>query len=254
MQNLNLPHTLNRCLAVGLLAVLPLTVAAASDQHHPQTLDVDHQAISSEHPQAMSSDHDESHAMTGADHSNHRQLFNKPVDTVSSVKIDIVDINLLDQHNQSMNFAAEAVGDKLIALTIFYSTCTTVCPVSSAIFAALQDKLGQRLGRDVHLISLSVDPTTDTPRRLQAYSEKLGAKPGWLWLTGEKRGVDKVLSGLGLYSSDYAEHPAAVLVGDGKSGHWSRFYGFPGPDKILQQLDKLQLARLHEKTASLAKE
>ena len=61
-------------------------------------------------------------------------------------------------------------------------------------FAKIQEALGDRLGKDVHLISLTVDPETDTPSRLKEYAEKLGAKPGWHLLTGKKENIDLALS------------------------------------------------------------
>jgi hypothetical protein len=34
-----------------------------------------------------------------------------------------------------------------------------------------------------------------------------------------------------------------VLVGDGSTGQWSRFFGFPSPDRIMEQVNALQAAR-----------
>jgi protein SCO1/2 len=60
-----------------------------------------------------------------------------------------------------------------------------------------------------------------------------------VFLTGQKGSVDRVLEGLGLYSADFAAHPAAFLVGDGKSGQWTRFYGFASPEQILGKVNEL---------------
>ena len=128
-----------------------------------------------------------------------------------------------------------------------YTTCTTVCPVLSAVFGQLQGRLGQRLGRDVFLVSVSVDPIRDTPSRLQAYAAQHQAGPGWIWLTGDKPAVDRVLEGLGAYAPNYEDHPPMVLVGDGKSGNWTRFFGFPGPDQLLAKVDELVGARVAAK-------
>ncbi|MGH9719264.1 MAG: SCO family protein, partial [Bryobacteraceae bacterium] len=49
----------------------------------------------------------------------------------------------------------------------------------------VQAALGARLGRDVFIYSLSVDPENDTPRALKAFAEKHGARPGWLFLTAD---------------------------------------------------------------------
>ena len=64
-----------------------------------------------------------------------------------------------------------------------------------------------------------------------------------IWLTGPKTRVDEVLDGLGAYSTNFEDHPSMVLVGDGRSGDWSRFFGFPSPDRIMDQVNALQAAR-----------
>ena len=93
------------------------------------------------------------------------------------------------------------------------------------------------------LVSISVDPNTDIPPRLKEFAGKWEAKPGWMFLTGQKATVDRVLEGLGLYSADFAAHSAAFLVGDGKSGDWTRFYGFASPEQLMVRVDELSAAR-----------
>jgi len=52
-----------------------------------------------------------------------------------------------------------------------------------------------------------------------------------------------VLSGLGLYAADFSDHPAAFLVGDGKTGEWTRFYGFPTPEQLMERISALSEKR-----------
>ena len=52
-----------------------------------------------------------------------------------------------------------------------------------------------------------------------------------------------MMEGLGLYSAAFAAHPAAFLVGDGKRGEWTRFYGFATPEQLLGRVDELSAAR-----------
>ena len=98
--------------------------------------------------------------------------------------------------------------------------------------------------RDVVLVSISVDPGTDIPARLKKYAKRHGANPGWIFLTGGKRSVDRVLRGIGAYVRDYTQHAPAILVGDGRHGGWTRYYEFPNPDLVLGRLDELREVRL----------
>jgi len=156
-----------------------------------------------------------------------------------TVQVRLHDNPVLDQDGKRLRFASAAVGDKVVVIDTFFTTCTLICPILGAIFSDLQDQLGDRLGRDVRLISISVDPQTDIPPRLKKYAEQWEARPGWLFLTGEKKVVDHVLEGLGLYSADFADHPSTFLVGDGKSGEWTRFYGFATPEQLMEKITAL---------------
>ena len=113
----------------------------------------------------------------------------------------------------------------------------------SAILGQVQNRLGDRLGTDVALVSLTVDPLRDTPARLKAYSEKHRAGDSWVWLTGSKPDVDEVLQKLGVYTPNFEDHPSMILVGDGSTGAWSRFVGFPGAGQIVEKIDELSAAR-----------
>lgn len=164
-------------------------------------------------------------------------------DKQPAVRVQLHDLPLLNQDGRPLRFKSDVVGDRLIAITFTYTTCTTICPILDSIFVKLQDKLGERLNREVFLVTLSIDPVNDIPPRLKAYATKLKAKPGWSFMTGSKVNVDKVLVGLDMYSSDILNHTPSILIGDGKSGVWRRYYGFPSADKLLGGLNELAAAR-----------
>ena len=160
-----------------------------------------------------------------------------------NVDVRLYDLELLTQDGKRVKFKSDVIGDRLVAMTFIYTSCTTICPVYSAIFAQLQGLLGERLGREVILVTMTLDPTRDVPRRMKKEARKFGAKPGWLHLTGKKRNMDQVLRGLDAYFADFVEHPPMTLVGDGKTGTWRRFNGFPQPEHVLAMIDSLKAAR-----------
>ncbi len=180
-------------------------------------------------------EHGHAHPGTAYAHSQARQA--------KATDVQLLDLELLDSHERPVHFKSDVIGDRIVALNFIFTTCPSICPIQSAIFARLQDELGDRLGREVTLISISIDPKTDVPERLRAYAKRYHARPGWLWLTGEKDKIDRVLVALGAYSSAVEEHAAMILVGDGRNGGWTRFYGFPKPSAILARLDELVAAR-----------
>jgi cytochrome oxidase Cu insertion factor (SCO1/SenC/PrrC family) len=157
-----------------------------------------------------------------------------------AAKVALSDQALVDQHGARRRLAQDVIGKRIAIVNFVYTNCTTVCPVSSALFAQLQEKLGAALGKEVVLVSISVDPLRDTPERLREFSARYGARPGWTWLTGSKREVDAVLKGFGAYAPSYEDHPAMVLVGEAQGGAWFRFFGFPSPEQLLERVAALK--------------
>ena len=165
----------------------------------------------------------------------------------SSATVKLLNTELLNQNGTPLKFADDIVSDRVIVINFIYTDCKTACPISSAIFAKLQNQLGEKLQKEVRMVSLSINPTTDTPESLKTYAAHFNAKPEWVWLTGEKKSVDDLLKGLGVYSADYSNHSPVILVGDPVSGVWTRFDGLTSPETLAAKIDELLAAR-HEKS------
>lgn len=175
-------------------------------------------------------------------HAHHQQAATQPV-AAQSASVTLADTPLLDQDGRSLRFKSDVVGERIVIVDFIYTTCTTVCPVVSATLAQVQGQLGDRLGRDVALLSVTVDPLRDTPARLKDYGARIGSGPGWHWLTGAKPQVDDVLRAFGAYTPNFVDHPPLVLVGDAKTGQWLRFYGFPSAEQLVKAVTELTATR-----------
>ncbi len=179
------------------------------------------------------------------DHSHHhhpppqQQAAEKP----AAVQVKYADTALLDQSGKQVKLKSDVFGDKLVVIDFAYTSCTTVCPVLTALLAQVQTQLGERVGKEVQLVTITVDPARDTPARLKEYAAKHGVKPGWTWLTGPTGTVNDVLKGFGAYAPNFEDHPPLVLVGDARSGNWTRFFGFSDPKDIVAKVDELSHAR-----------
>jgi protein SCO1/2 len=168
-------------------------------------------------------------------HAKHRAMMKqKSQPAAESADIELRDHLLMDQDGRELMFVGDVIGENIVVMDFVYTTCTTICPVLSALFTQVQGQLGDAVGDEVTLVSMSVDPVRDTPQRLKAYSAKHRAGEGWLWLTGPKADVEDVLTGLGAYTPSFEDHPSMVLIGDGRTGEWKRLFGFPNPDRIVQ--------------------
>jgi len=140
-------------------------------------------------------------------------------------KMVIPEVEVLDQNGNALHFYSDLIKGKTVAINFIFTNCTTICPPLAATFARVQKEMGDKVGRDVHFISISVDPLTDTPERLKAWGAKFKAGPGWTFVTGNKEQIDKLLYALGASVSRREDHSPTVIVGNDVKGVWTRTYG-----------------------------
>ena len=158
--------------------------------------------------------------------------------------MSIPDVELLDQDGRTVRFYSDLVRGRVVAVNFIFTTCTTICPPLGATFARVQRELGARAGRDVQLISISVDPVIDTPERLKAWGEKFKAGPGWTFVTGSKPQIDELLRALAASSAKREDHTPTVLVGNDAAGQWTRAYGLTSPSKLVGIINDAAAGRL----------
>jgi protein SCO1 len=151
-----------------------------------------------------------------------------------STKINVPDLELLDQNGKKIHFYTDLVKDQTVVINFIFTTCTTICPPLGATFARVQKELGDKVGLDVRFISISVDPATDTPERLKAWGAKFHAGEGWTFVTGNKPQVDELLRALGASSARREDHSPIILIGNDAHGTWTRTYGLAKTSQLVQ--------------------
>ena len=176
---------------------------------------------------------------TTAGHHDHHHLAPEPTATESRDVRRIPDVSLVDQDGEEVRFYSDLVAGKVVAINFIFTSCTTVCPPMGAIFGKLHKELGERVGRDVYLLSVSVDPVTDTPERLKAWSDRFGSGPGWTLVTGSKHDVDELLKSLEVFTPDFSDHSPTVLVGNDSTSTWKRAYGLAPPRRLAELIDEV---------------
>ena len=149
------------------------------------------------------------------------------------------DVPLTNQDGREMRLYSDLIKDKIVVIDVMFTSCTGACPIMSSTFARIQDRIGDRLGKDVHLISISVDPVNDTPAKLKEYAGRFSAKPGWYFLTGPKENVDEALRKLGQYVENREAHQNLFLIGNDRTGLWKKAFGLAKPDEIFPIVDSV---------------
>lgn len=155
--------------------------------------------------------------------------------------LDLPDIQVVDQDGKPRRFVTDLIRGRTVAVSFVFTTCTTVCPPIGATFGRLRQLLGERAGRDLHLVSVSIDPANDTPARLKAWAQKFGAGPGWTLVTGDRDEITRLLKAFGSYSADRNAHVPLLAVGDAQ-GRWTFVSGLTPAAKLAELLGRVAAA------------
>lgn len=156
-------------------------------------------------------------------------------DSFSFSSSQIPDSQVLDQNGKSLSFYSDLIKDKTVAINFIFTTCTNICPPLTATFRRVQQELG-KTGQKVNLISVSVDPSIDTPERLHEFAAKFNTGPGWTFVTGEKAEIDNLLKALGVAVAFKNDHTPLVLIGSDVTGVWTRAYGLSSPATLVKTI------------------
>lgn len=149
------------------------------------------------------------------------------------------DTKLVDQNGVERRFYSDLLKNKVVVINVFFTECTGTCPLMSASLRQIQDYLGDSLGRQVVILSISVDCTHDTPEQLKAYAERFGAREGWYFLGGPRENVDLVLKKLGQYVETRETHQTVMLIGNIKTRLWKKANGLAPASEIFTVLESV---------------
>jgi cytochrome oxidase Cu insertion factor (SCO1/SenC/PrrC family) len=167
----------------------------------------------------------------------------------SSKRLVIPDVQVLDQDGRTLHFYTDLIKGKTVAINFIFTNCTTICPPLAATFARVQKEMGDKVGKDVHFISISVDPLTDTPERLKAWGAKFKAGAGWTFVTGNKEEMDKLLDALGASVARREDHTPSVIVGNDARSIWTRTYGLARPSLMVGLIENVLAGKLDDQQA-----
>jgi protein SCO1/2 len=153
---------------------------------------------------------------------------------VSAAEKYFSNVELINQDGQTVRFYTDVLKNKVVVINAFFTTCTGICPPMNRNFEKIQEALGDRLGKEVFLVSISVDPETDTPARLKEYGRRFHARPGWVFLTGKKENVDWALYKLGQYVEKKDDHTSIFIIGNEPKGLWKKAFGLAKPEELIK--------------------
>ncbi len=148
-------------------------------------------------------------------------------------------VPLTTHEGESVRFF-DLIKDRVVAINFIYTTCPDSCPLETARMAKVQKILGDRVGRDIFMFSISIDPENDTPEVLAEYAERFRAGPGWWFLTGKESDVTLLRKKLGLYIEEIQDgsnnHNLNLIIGNQATGQWMKRSPFENPYVLATQM------------------
>jgi protein SCO1/2 len=174
----------------------------------------------------------------GSDEHAHHQAAPVSGTNRTTANYTIPNLSLIRQDGAVVNLREELDDGRPVVLAFIYTSCTTVCPLTSHALSELQSKLGSDRDR-VHLVSISIDPEQDTPARLRDYAKTFGAGPEWQHYTGTRETSEAVQRAFDVYRGAKMDHSPATLIRPAPGAPWVRIGGFATADQLYAELPNL---------------
>jgi protein SCO1/2 len=134
---------------------------------------------------------------------------------------------VVDQEGVAHRFYQDLVQNRVVMVNFFFNNCGGVCPLATENLRAVQDLLGDRVGRDIFMLSVTLQPELDTPAILKDYARIWDVKPGWKFLTGRPADIERLRIGMGFASADPAydrvldNHTGMLRYGNDRFDRWA---------------------------------
>jgi cytochrome oxidase Cu insertion factor (SCO1/SenC/PrrC family) len=150
------------------------------------------------------------------------------------------DLPVLNQEGRQLRFYSDVLKDKVVLVNFVFTHCKDACPLITQKLTLVRDQLASEFGKDIHFVSISLDPTRDTPAALKEFARVQQADhDGWVFVTGDADNVNLIIKKLGQYTPDIESHSVLMLAGNVKYGHWAKIPPTAQPMQIAEKLRQL---------------
>jgi cytochrome oxidase Cu insertion factor (SCO1/SenC/PrrC family) len=141
-------------------------------------------------------------------------------------------VTLVDKSGQAVKLTDALSFKGAIFLQFIFTTCGTVCPIMTATLEGMQSRLGVE-AKSVRMVSISIDPETDTPQRLTSYAKEFNAGPQWLFLTGTEAASVAAQKAFDVYWRDKMRHQPVIFLRPAGAETWRRLEGLTNVSELM---------------------
>jgi protein SCO1 len=152
---------------------------------------------------------------------------------VSTFTYQVPAVRLVRDDGKDVLLRDEMDDGRAVFLNFIFTTCSSVCPLSSKNFSDFERELGAERAH-VHLLSISIDPEQDTPARLRDYARKYHAGPEWQHYTGTQAASVAAQQAFGTFRGAKMDHTPVTLVRVAPGKPWVRIDGLMTATELLQ--------------------
>ena len=152
---------------------------------------------------------------------------------------------MVDQDGGRFRFYDDLVKDKVVTLNFFYALCGNSCPLIMSNLRNVQEMLGDRVGRDIFMYSITLQPELETPAILKDYAQIWEVRPGWRFLTGEPAEIERLRRAMGFASDDpdydrvLDNHTGILRYGNDRLDRWAGVPGLARPAWIAKAVSSI---------------
>ncbi|HXQ71004.1 MAG TPA: SCO family protein [Pyrinomonadaceae bacterium] len=151
-------------------------------------------------------------------------------------------VTLTTHEGKKVKFYDDLLKDKIVLINFMYVKCEGTCPGTTANLVKVQQLLGDRIGKDIFIYSITLKPEEDTPKVLAAYAKAYKVKPGWQFLTGDPKDIELLRQKLGFIDRDpvrdanKSNHIGMLRWGNEPHTLWAGCPASLAPGKIVKEI------------------
>jgi protein SCO1 len=155
-------------------------------------------------------------------------------------------VTLRTHEDKTVRFYDDLIAGKFVIINFMYTGCGDICPGMTANLVDVQRRLGERVGRDIFMYSMTLQPELDTPEILERYAGIFGVQPGWVFLTGERTDIETLRRKLGfidpnpIVDGDLQQHIGVVKFGIERLDRWAGCPALSAPERIVRSILSLE--------------
>jgi protein SCO1/2 len=154
-------------------------------------------------------------------------------------------VEVKTQDGRTLRFYDDVMKGKILLINFFNTSCDAICPLMTENLARVQELLGPRVGDEIRMVSISLQPEHDTPEVLAAYAETYGAGPGWMFLTGKKDDIELLRHRLGfvdidpVVDADPEQHVGTVRIANEPMHRWAMSPALLNPAALVRAVNRV---------------